>query len=181
MEYLKELEKNFNTLILKFKDELASVRTNRPTPKLVESIKVVEFTKGSGQPLTINQLGSISIEPPRNIIIAPWSKDTAPVIAKAIDTASIGVSATVQGNIVRVTLPDLTEERRQELIKLVKSMAEETRIRMRIERDEVNKVISKEPDKDEKFRAKEELQKLVDNFNKEIDAVIEVKVSEISN
>jgi len=77
-------------------------------------------------------------------------------------------------------LPELTEERRQELIKLVRKMAEETRIRMRIERDEVNKIINQEADKNEKFRAKEALQKLVDKFNQEVDELVNAKNQEIS-
>lgn len=177
MEYLGNLEQKFNNLILKFKDELSSVRTNRPTPKLVDSIKV-EY---AGQILAVNQLGSISIEPPRSIIITPWSNDAAPSIVKAIEGANIGVGAAQQGGIIRVSLPELTGERRQELSKLVKGMAEEIRIKMRIERDEVNKIINKEPDKNEKFRAKENLQKLVDKFNEEVDAIIETKINEISS
>lgn len=176
MEYLKTLEGKFSHLIVKFKDELASVRTNRPTPKLVENIKV-EY---SGGLLAINQLGSISVEPPRSIIVSPWSQDAGPAIVKAIESANIGVGASQQGNIIRVTLPELTEERRQELIKLAKKMAEDTRIRMRIERDEVNKLVNRETDKDQKFRAKEKLQKLVDKFNEEVDSVLETKIKEIS-
>ncbi len=177
MEYLKELEQKFSSLILKFKDDLSSVRTNRPTPKLVDSIKA-EY---AGQFLAINQLGSIGVEPPRSIIITPWSTDSAPSIVKAIEAANIGVGAAQQGNIVRVTLPELTEERRQELIKLTRKMAEETRIKMRIERDEINKIVNREPDKDQKFRAKENLQKLVDKFNEEIDSAVESKIAEISH
>ncbi|MDP2650563.1 MAG: ribosome-recycling factor [bacterium] len=176
MEHLKELEQKFNTLALKLKDELSSVRTNRPTPKLVDSIKA-EY---AGQFLAVNQLGSISVEPPRSIIVTPWSTDSAPSIVKAIEAANIGVSAAQQGNVVRITLPELTEERRQELIKLVRKMAEETRIRMRIDRDEVNKIINQEADKNEKFRAKEALQKLVDKFNQEVDEVVDTKIQEIS-
>ena len=176
MEYLKELEQKFNNLALKFKDELSSVRTNRPTPKLVDSIKV-EY---AGQFLAVNQLGSISVEPPRSIIVTPWSTDSAPSIVKAIEAANIGVGAAQQGNVVRITLPELTEERRQELIKLVRKMAEETRIRMRIERDEVNKIINQEADKNEKFRAKEALQKLVDKVNQEVDELVNAKNQEIS-
>lgn len=176
MEYLKNLEGKFNSLIAKFKDELASVRTNRPTPKLVEGIRA-EY---GGSFLAINQLGSLSVEPPRSIIISPWSQDAGPAIVSSILGANIGVSAAQQGNIVRVTLPELTEERRQELMKLTRKMAEETRIKMRIERDEVNKMVNKELDKDQKFRAKEELQKIVDKFNQEIDSVLEAKIKEIS-
>ena len=176
MEYLKTLEGKFSGLLTKFKEELSSVRTNRPTPKLVESVRA-EYAGGS---LAINQLGSISVEPPRSIIVTPWSQDAVAPIAKAIEAANIGVSAAAQGNVVRVTLPELTEERRQELIKLVRKMAEETRIKMRIERDETNKIINREADKDQKFRAKEELQKLVDKFNEEVESLTENKITEIS-
>ena len=176
MEYLKRLEEKFNNLSVKFKDEMGSVRTNRPTPRLVESIKA-EY---AGSFLAVNQLASISVEPPRSIIITPWSTDAAPGIAKAVEAANIGVSAAQQGNVIRVTLPELTEERRQELIKLIRKMAEETRIKMRVERDEVNKLVNKESDKNQKFRAKEDLQKLVDKFNGEIDSVLEAKIREIS-
>lgn len=176
MEYLKGLEEIFNSLALKLKDELSSVRTNRPTPKLVETIRA-EY---AGNLLAINQLGSISIEPPRSIIITPWSIDSAASIVKAVEIANIGVGVAQQGNVIRITLPELTEERRQELIKLVRKMAEETRIRMRIERDEVNKIVNQETDKNEKFRAKEALQKLVDRFNREVDEVVNAKIQEIS-
>lgn len=177
MEYLKRLEEKFKNLAARFKDELGSVRTNRPTPKLVEGIRA-EY---AGSLLPINQLGSISVELPRSIIISPWSSDAAPGIVKAVEAANIGVGAVQQGNVVRVTLPELTEERRQELIKLIKKMAEETRIKMRVERDEANKLVNKEPDKDQKFRAKEDLQKLVDKFNEEVDSVLETKIREISH
>lgn len=177
MEYLKELEQKFEVLNKRFQDELAAIRTNRPTPKLVENIRA-EY---AGQALAINQLGSIGVEPPRNLVITPWSKDAAPSIVKAIESANIGVSVAHQGNVVRVILPELTEERRQELMKLVKSMAEQTRIKMRIERDEAQKIINKEPDKDQKFKAKEELQKRVDSFNQKIDSIIESKITEISS
>lgn len=175
MEYLKGLEIKFNELLLKLKDELASIRTNRPTAKLVEDVKV----DYSEQILTIKQLGSIGVEPPRNLVITPWSQESAPLIVKAIEAANLGIGAVVQGNIVRVTLPELTQERRQELVKIVRNTAEQIRIRMRVERDEINKKINQESDKDDQFRAKEKLQKLVDSFNSQVDSVVETKLNEI--
>ncbi len=177
MEYLEGLKKKLDQLIIKLKDELVGIRTNRPTPKLIEDIKV----DYAGQILTIKHLGAIGVEPPRSLVITPWSGESIPLIAKAIETANLGVGTTVQGNIVRITLPELTEERRQELIKLAKSAAEQTRIKMRIERDEIHKKVNEEDDKDERFRLKEKLQKIVDSFNERVDEAVESKLQEITH
>lgn len=175
MEHLKELKEKLDWLILAFKEELGSIRTNRPTPKLIEDISV----DYSGAKLVIKQLASISVEPPRTLVVTPWDKATVSLIAKGIESANLGLGTAVSGNLVRVTLPPLTDERREELARLVKSMAEGIRIKMRQERDGVHKLINAEADKDQKFRAKEELQKLVDAFNEKVDGLLETKISEI--
>ena len=177
MEYLSQLEAKFNRLIAGLKEELSGIRTNRPTPKLIENIRVDYLD----QSLAIKQLGTIGVLPPRSLTVSPWSEDSIPFITKAIDSANLGVSASPQGNIIRINLPELTEERRQELTKLVRGMAEETRIKMRIERDEINKKVNQEPDKDLKFRAKENLQKLVDAFNGGVEELISLKLKEIES
>jgi ribosome recycling factor len=177
MEYLKKLEEKFDWLINQLRQELASLRANRPAPDLLLNLKV----DYAGQILTIKQLASVGVELPRNLIVTPWDKETLPAISRAIETANLGVAVAVQGNLIRVTLPELTDERRQELAKLVKTTAEQTRIKMRIERDEIIKKINEEPDKDERFRLKEELQKLVDKFNAQVEAVINDKLKEIFN
>ena len=104
-----------------FKEEVGGIRSNRPTPKLVEDIKVDYLD----QQLPIKQLASISIVPPREIQISAWDVQAAPLIGKAIEAANIGVTANVQGNIIRINLPPLSEERRAELIMLIKNIAEE--------------------------------------------------------
>ncbi len=177
MEYIKDLGEKFENLITELKDELSTVRTNRPTPKLIEDIRA-EYAE---QQLAIKQLGSISVELPKNLLVAPWDQGALNSIAKAIDSANIGVAAAVQGNIVRVSLPELTNERRQELVRLVKDMAEKIRIKMRTLRDEVHKRVNQEKDEDEKFRGKENLQELVDSFNKEVDALVDSKINEVMN
>ncbi|HEY4498036.1 MAG TPA: ribosome-recycling factor [Candidatus Paceibacterota bacterium] len=175
MEYLKELKEKLDRLILAFREELGSIRTSRPTPKLIEEIPV-EY---SGAKLVIKQLASISVEPPRTLVVTPWDKAAVNLIAKSIESASLGLGTAVSGNLVRATLPPLTDERREELARLIKSMAEGTRIKMRQERDEVHKLVNAEADEDRKFRAKEELQKLVDAFNEKVDGLLETKISEI--
>lgn len=177
MEYLEELKQKFDRLIGELKEELATIRTNRPTPKLIEDIPAIY----AEQSLPIKQLGSIAAELPRNLIITPWDKEAATSIAKGIEDAKLGVTSSVQGNVVRVTLPELTDERREELSKIAKKIAEDTRIKMRILRDDVNKKVNGEADEDTKFRNKEKLQKSVDSFNESVDNLIESKISEISN
>ena len=159
------------------KDELSGIRTNRPTPKLVEDIEA-EYAE---QMLPIKQIGSISIEAPRNLIITPWDKSATGAVAKAVESAGLGLTAAPQGNVVRISFPPLTEERREELGKLIGKMAEEARIKMRIARDEVNKKVNAEPDEDVKFKNKDKLQKLVDEFNEEVDKLIEAKLVEIKS
>lgn len=176
MEYLEKLEENFKKLIGGLREELSNIRTNRPTPKLIEDI-MVNYMEGE---VPIKQLGSIAVEIPRNLIITPWDKESVQSIAKGIDNEKLGITVSAQGHIVRVTLPELTDERREELGKIVKKIAEDIRIRMRISRDEVNKKINAETDKDIKFKNKEKLQKSVDAFNKEVDNLVEMKLKEIS-
>lgn len=176
MEYLKEAEKEFNRFLDSFKEELAIFRTNRPTTKLVENIKVDYF----GQFLPVKQLGSLSIELPFDIVVAVWDKNAAAPVAKAVKDANLGLDVSDQGNIVRVKLPSLTAERRDELAKIIKLTAENTRIKMRIERDAVNKKVNEELDKDAKFRMKEGLQKLVNKFNEVVDKLVGDKLKEIS-
>ena len=176
MEYLEELQQKFDKLLTQLKDELSAIRTNRPTPRLIEDIRA-EYADES---LPIKQLGSIAVDPPRNLLITPWDKNAIPAIAKSIEDAKLGVTASIQGSVVRVTLPELTDERKEELSKIVKKIAEETRIKMRIVRDDANKKVNAEQDENTKFNNKEKLQKSVDAFNGAIDGFVESKLVELN-
>jgi ribosome recycling factor len=176
MDYLKDLERRFTEITNALKEELSSYRTNRPTPKLIENIKVIYMD----QSMLVKQLGSISIEPPRDLVISVWDKNSIPTVAKAIESENMGLSVSPQGNVIRVRIPELTEERRRELEKLIRSSIEEARIKMRVERDTANKSLNTETDKDVKFRSKESMQKLVDNFNGALDTMLKDKLNEIS-
>jgi len=121
MEYLEQLEKQFDRLAGELKEELATIRANRPTPKLIEDINA-DYLE---QLIPIKQLGSISVELPRNLIVAPWDKESIHPIVKGIEDAKLGVTVAAQGNVIRVTLPELTDERRQELSKIVKKITED--------------------------------------------------------
>lgn len=176
MEYLEELQQKFDKLSAQLKDELSTIHTNRPTPKLIEDI----YAKYADESLPIKQLGSIAVEPPRNLLVTPWNKESIPAIAKSIEDAKLGVTVSAQGSAVRVTLPELTDERKEEMSRIVKKITEETRIKMRIVRDDANKKVNAEQDENIKFNNKEKLQKSVDAFNSTIDGFVKNKLVELN-
>lgn len=171
----KEIKARLESITNALKEEVANFRTNRPTTKLVENIQVDYM----GSIMPMKQVATITIEPPRDIIISPWDKGVLQNIEKAILDQKMGLSASVQGVSVRVKLPDLTEDRKLELIKVVKKTGEEARIKIRMARDEFNKRLKDIKDEDQKFRSKDEIQKQVDVANKAVDAAVEAKVREI--
>ncbi len=175
MDYQKEFSEKTRSILEWFREELLGFRTNRPSAKLVEGVKV-EY---SGSMLAINQLGSIGIEPPRDIFISVWDKSVVPTMVKAIESANLGLGVSGEANGVRVKFPELTEERKKELQKGISRTAEEAKIKMRMARDEINKKISKETDENVKFKAKEDLQKEVDKFNEEIDGLVGNKIKDL--
>ena len=130
-----EFDEKISGILKFFKEQMAGIRSNRPSAKLVEDILVDYF----GQKLPIKQLGSISVIPPREIQISIWDNQVINSVAKTIESSGLNVAANIDGNLIRINLPALSEERRQELVKLVKKEAEEARIKIRHSRDEQNK------------------------------------------
>ena len=180
-DYTKQFEAAAKPAVDTLKSDLSGVRTNRPNPKLVEDIKVDYL----GQLLTIRQLGSISIVPPREIDINVWDKGALPSVIKAIETSGRGLTANSDGNLIRINLPVLTDERRQELTKLTKSLVEQAKIKIRSNRDDANKKIEaaykgKTISEDQKFKEKERVQKSVDKLNAEIETLLAGKIREIN-
>lgn len=173
---LKQFEDTLRKIIEGFKSEISGIRANRPSPKLVEDIKVDYFE----QKMTIKQLGSIAIVPPREININIWDKGAVGPVAKAIETSGLGLSANIDGNLIRLNLPQLTDERRQELAKLIKSLAENYRIKIRSSRDDINKKAKALPDEDEKFKSIKKIQEMVDKYNKEVENNLLAKLNEIN-
>lgn len=174
---LKQFELKLKNIIDRFKNELSGIRTNRPSPKLVEDIRVDYF----GQLLSIKQLASIAIIPPREININLWDKNAVSPTVKAIESSGLGLSANIDGTMIRLHLPQMTDERRQEITKLVKSLAENYRIKIRSARDEENKKAKVLTDEDEKFKSIKKVQELVDKYNQEIEINLENKIREINN
>ena len=177
---LKNLELGLKQSTEHLKSQLATIRGNRPSPKLVEDIAVDYY----GQKLTVKQVGAISIAPPREIQISVWDKNAVNTVAKAIELSNLNVSSSVDGNVIHINLPPLSEERRQELIKVVKKEAETARIQIRSHRDEAIKESKAEFDQgkiteDDKFQVKDKIQETIDKANEEIDKILEQKTKEI--
>ena len=180
--FLKELESALGAIVQKFTDNLRVIRSNRPSVELLEGVKVVYYD----QPMQVQQLGSLSIRPPRDIEIQVWDKNAVASVVKAIEDAKMGMSVTNDGNVVRVSLPPLTDERRAEFEKLVRKMSEASRIQVRSHRDDVMKKMKAAEDEkklseDQAFKGKEQVQKMVDDTNKKIEAALEQKVKELKN
>lgn len=161
--------------------ELSKIRTSRATPALVEDVVVNCF----GQNFPLKQLASISAPEPRQILIQPWDKSYIEGIVSALSKTGTGANPIVDKDAIRINLPSLTEEYRNDLLKLVSAKEEETRQLIRRYREEAwSKIQTFARDgqirEDDKFRGKDELQKLVDEYNKKIDGVGEKKRKEIS-
>lgn len=180
-KFLRDFEAELRALAEKLREGLKMIRSNRPSVELIEGIRVTVYE----QQMIIQQLGSITIQPPRDILISVWDKNAAGAVAKAIGDAKIGLSVSNDGNVIRASLPILTDERKAELSRLVKKTAEEARIQIRTRRDEAMKKVkaaqdSKEINEDQEFKIKEKLQKVVEDINGQIEKVLEAKLKEIS-
>lgn len=171
-----EFEKTF-----KFLDgELAKIRTSRASPALVEDIEVTAF----GQKFPLKQLGAISTPSTNQIAIQPWDISYVEPIEKAIAQSGLGMSCAVDKNIIRLNLPMLTEEYRLSLGKVLNEKAEQAKQVMRRQREDTwNKIQQAQKDKliseDDKFRGKDELQKVVDDYQEKIKALVEKKKNEL--
>ncbi len=162
--------------------EFSGIRTGRATPALLDSIQVESY----GARVPINQVGNVTVEDARTLRISPWDAGAVKAIEKAIADADFGVSVASDDRGVRVSFPELTSERRTQLIKLAKTRLEEARVSLRQARDEVMKDIDRkerdgEMSTDEKFRTKEELQKRIDRANEQFDSSFTKKEAEIQN
>lgn len=179
-DILKESKTEFDKILGWFRGEISSLRTGRATPALVEDVEVEYYGTRTG----LKHIASLSAPDPRTIVIQPWDKGALESIAKAIESSSLNLKPVVDSDVVRLSLPTLTEERRKDLIKLLGEKAEEARIRSRHTRDEAlrkvqDKEKAKEISEDDKFRAKNELQKAIDEFNAKLKEVEEKKEREI--
>ncbi len=176
----KKLDEKLSSLASHFESEIASLRTGRASPALVENIKVDAY--GSINPL--KNVASVIIEDAKTLLVQPWDKSLVEIISKAIEISNIGVQPVVAKDSIRISLPSLTEERRKSLAKILKEKTEETRISIRKVRDEVWKDIQEKEkakilSEDEKFRLKEEMEKKIKHGSDKLDQIAAKKGREI--
>lgn len=179
-EVLKETEERMLKGVDALRKEYMTIRAGRANPSILDKVTVEYY----GVPTPVNQLANISVPEPRMLVIQPWDKSTLPLIEKGILKSDLGLNPSSDGIVIRIAIPQLTAERRTELVKTVKKKAEESRVVIRNIRRDMNDQLKKlEKDhtasEDEVKRAQEDVQKMTDKFIKEIDHVLDSKEKEI--
>ncbi|OGP82451.1 MAG: ribosome recycling factor [Deltaproteobacteria bacterium RBG_16_54_11] len=177
---IKECEMKMKRTILALEKELGKVRTGRASLALLDDIRVDYY----GTPTPLNQAATLSVPESRLIVIQPWDNSLLGEIEKAILKSELGMTPTNDGKVIRITIPRLTEERRKELVKVVKKMGESSKVGVRnIRRDVIEELRTMEKGKDisedELHQLQNQVQKTTDTFVEKIDEVIEAKEKEI--
>ena len=179
-DVLKNAEGKMGKAVEVLRDDLAGIRTGRASAGLVNNVRVDYH----GVPVPLNQVASISVPDARMVVIQPWERDILPSIEKAILKSDLGINPTNDGNVVRLVIPQLTEERRNDLVKMVRRRTEEGKVAVRnVRREGVEKLRqlkdAKELSEDEQKRAMNRLQQITDGFTDEIDQVAKGKEAEL--
>jgi ribosome recycling factor len=179
-ESITKAEEQMKKSISFLKEDLASIRAGKANPKLVDKIQVSYY--GTMTPL--NQVANISVPEPRAIIIQPWDSSLIKEIEKAILASDLGINPSNDGKLIRLMIPQLTEERRKDLLKLVKKETENAKVALRNIRRDANDEFKKQEKesiltKDDHKKAEDEMQKLTDKYTKLIDEVFKDKEKEI--
>lgn len=179
-QILKDTDSKMQKAVSVLTHELATIRTGRATPALVEHIKVDYH----GVLTPLNQIASISVPEAKMLLIQPWDRTSIRDIEKAILKSELGLNPTSDGNVIRIVLPALTEERRKELIKGVHRRLEETRVALRnVRRDGIESLKKSEKEKqisqDQLTRATDQVQKLIDTFTDKVNRIGQDKEKEV--
>jgi ribosome recycling factor len=179
-EILHDTEAKMKKTVEATNREFSTIRTGRASTALVEGIRVDYY----GAPTPLKQVAAVTTPDARLIVIQPWDKNALVDVEKAILKSEIGITPTNDGKVIRLSIPPLTQERRAELDKILKKIAEDGHISIRTGRHAAIETIRKlEKDKaiteDERFKAQEDVQKLTDKYIKEIDTILAAKEKEI--
>ena len=179
-ELLKDARQRMDKSISNFVDELTKIRTGRATPALLDTVKVDYY----GQQVPLNQAATVTAPEPRLLAIQPWEKNMLAEIEKAILKADLGLNPGNDGTMIRIPIPQLSEERRKDLVKLVHKFAEEGRVAVRNIRRDVNDHLKKlEKDhkisEDELHNRLDEVQSFTDDHIKKIDEIMKSKEQEV--
>lgn len=170
------MKKSVDTL----RQEFSKVRTGRAHTSLLDHIKVSYY----GSEVPLNQAANINVGDARTLTVTPWDKGMVQVVEKAITTSDLGLNPSTSGNVIRVVIPPLTEERRRDMVKVVRGEAESARVAIRnIRRDANNDIKTllkeKEITEDDERRAEEEIQRLTDRYISEVDKLLEGKEADL--
>lgn len=175
-----ETQQRMQKVIDSFKKEISRIRTGRATPSLLDGIQVDYY----GSQVPVNQVANISVPDARMIVIQPWEKSMLTVIEKAIQVSNLGLNPQNDGNLLRLPIPPLSEERRKEIFKSCKKIGEDSKVAIRnIRRDANDRMKKEEKDKlitqDEEKKGMDEIQKTTDRFIKMIDDLLVQKEKEV--
>ncbi|CAM3375235.1 ribosome recycling factor [Hydrogenibacillus schlegelii] len=177
---IEEARNKMEKAVSVLKGELVSVRAGRANPAMLEKVTVSYY----GADVPLNQVATITAPEPRLLVITPWDGSVLGEIERAIQKSDLGLNPTNDGKVVRIVLPPLTEERRRELVKLVKKYGEEAKVAIRNVRRDALEVLKKaekdgELPEDTARRLQDELQKTTDAYVKKVDEIVEAKEAEI--
>ena len=181
---IADIKKNAEQKMLKsieaFKTELTKIRTGRAHPGILDQVQIEYY----GSMVPISQVANVALMDARTISVQPWEKGMGPKIEKAIRESDLGLNPSSQGDLIRVPMPPLTEERRRELTKVVKGAAEDAKVAVRNLRRDANEhakrlLKDKEITEDEDRRSQDDVQKLTDKHIAEIDKLVQAKEAEI--
>ena len=179
-EIQNKLQQQMDKTIEALKHEFSTIRAGRANAQMLDKIRVDYY----GTPTPINQVGSISVPEPRTLMINPWDKSAMKDIETAIRNSDLGLNPTNDGEVIRLNVPALTEERRKELCKQAKKASEDFKVRIRNERRDANDKLKKlekegEIKEDDLKKAQDNVQKMTDKYIKEIDTLLDIKEKDI--
>jgi ribosome recycling factor len=176
----KDMEQKMKKTIDFLKEELSTIRAGRANPKLLDKIRVNYY----GTPTPLNQVSNISVPEPRCLLIQPWDTSIIKEIEKSIGASDLGITPSNDGKVIRLMIPELTEERRKDLLKTIKKETENAKVVLRNERRDANDATKKmeknsEITKDDLKNSEAEVQKITDKYIKLVDEIYEEKEKEI--
>ena len=175
-ETRERMEKSISSL----ESSLQKIRTGRANPSLLDAIQIDYY----GNMTPLSQVSNISVQDAKTLLISPWEKNLVPDIEKAIQSSDLGINPATSGDVIRVILPDLTEETRRDLIKVAKSEAENSKIALRNQRRDANGLLKeylkeKEISEDDERRGQEIIQNLTDDFISKVEQLLELKEKDL--
>ena len=179
-DVMDNAKERMNKTISVLQQELGGLRAGRANPQVLDRILVDYY----GSPTPINQLGNISVPEPRMLVIAPWDGKLIPAIEKALQKSELGINPANDGKVIRLVFPELTEERRKDLVKVVRKKGEESKVAIRAIRRDAHEQIkaqkkNNELTEDDQKHLEEKIQKLTDELIRDIDRIIAEKEKEI--